>query len=472
MGDGNVEVRKSVGVRAAVDVLVAGGGISGCTAALTAARQGARVMIVERFGVLGGNMGPGMFSGGVLHLATGYPHVMTGGLPGIPGEFINRCEGYSDAQLGRNKLRDSQVVAYVWSKLMAENNVQVLLNATVCDPIMDDRRVKGLIVEHSGGTCAIEAKVVIDCTGEADVAWRAGAPTDPNVNASSGMLFAIAGIDGARYAEFHRTEPAPSPADIEWAQAAFKGELYGFVSRLNPFLTRYRMAWELGEYRIVRSIGGGARVSLDHGLATQTHETQGSQNGILEAQIGVLGVSLANGDPLVLSAMESEARAYIFETAQFLRRHVPGCEQSWLLTTSPFFHRRAGRCCITELSLKREDILSEKRFDDVVFRVYVSHEPPGMGTGTGGDFPYRQLIPRNVDGLLAAGRSCLLASAGMRTRWKVFLMGQAAGVAAALAARDGVGPRQVNVRELQGILRHRHHAPMGEDSRLKELGIE
>ena len=119
-----IEIRKRVPVVAAVDALVAGAGIAGCCAAVAAARNGASTMLVDRFGILGGNMGPGMMSGGVLHLALGYPLAMVDGLKGIPGEIINRCEGYADGQLGHQHLRDSQVASYIWLKMMEENRVR------------------------------------------------------------------------------------------------------------------------------------------------------------------------------------------------------------------------------------------------------------------------------------------------------------------------------------------------------------
>ena len=136
-----IRLNKQVPVIAEADVVVAGAGISGSIAALAAAREGADVILIERYGCLGGNMGPGMFAGGVVHLVLHYPHVMPEGLRGIPGEFLNRCEGYAGHQLGRDYFKDSQVVSYILFKMMEECNVRLMLNTWVCEPIMEGERI-------------------------------------------------------------------------------------------------------------------------------------------------------------------------------------------------------------------------------------------------------------------------------------------------------------------------------------------
>jgi hypothetical protein len=113
-----------------------------------------------------------------------------------------------------------------------------------------------------------------------------------------------------------------------------------------------------------------------------------------------------------------------------------------------------------------EDYQEDLLLDDVIY------EGPDPNRGPARfDFPYRQLLPREVEGLLMAGRSAIVQPPRMRTRWKVLLMGQAAGLAAALAATGGVPPRQVNVKELQRLLYHKYGAPLGDEARLRELGI-
>jgi hypothetical protein len=114
-----VHLDKSVPVVADVDVLVVGAGIAGSTAAVTAARNGAKTMVVDRFGYPEGNMGPGTI-GGAPNLEL--PDTMAGGLPGIPGEFVRRCEAYCNAPLLNHYFRDTHVASHVWLKMMEESD--------------------------------------------------------------------------------------------------------------------------------------------------------------------------------------------------------------------------------------------------------------------------------------------------------------------------------------------------------------
>ena len=151
---------------------------------------------------------------------------------------------------------------------------------------------------------------------------------------------------------------------------------------------------------------------------------------------------------------------------------MPGFERAWLMAVSPCFHNRRGRSAVCEYVVTGEDAAKGIRHDDVVFRAW----PTGAGAKdfneTGFDYPYRQFLPKKVDGLLMAGRSSLSVPNGNRSRYKIMLMGQVAGLAAALAARDGVSPKAIDVRELQRTLYHQHHVPMEEDEkRLRGLGL-
>ncbi len=465
-----ININKTVPVVADVDVLVAGAGIAGCCAAIAAARNGARTMLVDRFGILGGNMGPGMMSGGVVHLALGYPGAMMGGLKGIPSEFLSRCEGYADGQVGHQHLRDSQVASYVWLKMMEENRVQLLLNTYVADPIMEGDRVVGLTVENKSGTQAIRAKVVIDATADADVAVRAGAPVDEGENyVHPGMHFTVAGVDTDRFMGWLRGEHHLDPKDLAWAEEIFTRHFVSPVPRLNPLIPFYKTAWEMGEYWIIKDIEGIASVSLDHGIPHSPNEYFGPRDGLVSTQIGLRGKGIHSGDQTMMTKLEAGSRLYIFETVQFLRRYVPGFQDSYLLVVSPYFHTRGGRGIMAEHMTTVEDMAAGRRFDDVIFIHYPDHRQGAVEGGA--DFPYRQLLPREVEGLLCAGLSAIIQPPSMRNRWKCLMMGQAAGLAAALAARDGVTPRALDVKELQRVLVGKYQTWLGPEERVRELGL-
>jgi|APSaa5957512622_1039677.scaffolds.fasta_scaffold10374_1 hypothetical protein len=472
----NIEITSSIPVVDEVDVLIAGAGIAGCMAAVTAARNNDRVMLVDQFGYLGGNMGPGVFAGGVVHLALSQPDAMQEGLKGIPGEFVSRCAGYVDGQLGHDKIYDSQVVNYVWLKLMEENNVRLMLNTQVSEALMEGKRVAGLIVSNRSGRKAIRAKVTVDATGEADVAKSAGAPTDEEAGRfHGGVYFAINDVDKQTYLDFMEANADPDPALITWGRDLFtEFEVRMFVRGWYPLLPLLKGAWDKGEYRFIRRIGEHAAITLDHGLFIGPWQDAGTisrRPRIVESMVGLWGRDVGWPAADVHTLLETESRKYIFETAQFLRRNVPGFENSWLMMVSPYLHNRSGRSAICDYLIRNADMEKGAHFDDVVFRAW----PTGGsadGAPDGFDYPYRQFLPKNVDGLLMAGRSSLSGETLNRSRYKVMIMGQVAGLAAALAARDNVDPRRLDVAELRHTLYHKYHVPMEQNSsRLEKLGL-
>jgi len=471
-----VELRKSVPVVANVDVLVVGAGIAGCTAAVAAARNGASTMVVDRFGYPGGNMGPGMVGGAPCMEV---PEDMGGRLTGIPGEFIARCEAYCNAPLLAHYFRDSQVISYVWTRMMQESGVTFMYNTYAGDPIMDGSCVTGLFVENKNGTQAIRARVVVDATGDADVAARAGAPMDGGKRLfHAGTYFAMANVDVDRYVK-EVFEKDPSPEDVEWAEG-----IYSPAARsqwVKPLLPYYRAAWEAGEYRFFQEIDGLGHVYADHGLFRAVSGVQDvedplrcSRHGIIGALVGVhRNHEPTSGDTAVMTAIEVKCRSFIFETAQFLAHRMPGFVDSYLHIIAPYFNSRGGRSIRSEYPVSAEDVAEEREFDDVVFRA--RHKLLGLHPvryQTSYDFPYRQFLPRGVDGLLVTGRACIVQPPVMRIRWMVLLMGQATGAAAALAADAGVAPRELDIRRLQKVLHDVHQAPLGSEDRLMQLGLD
>ena len=484
----SVEFKKSVPVVSQVDVLVVGSGIAGSTAALTAAREGARTMVVDRFGYPGGNMGPGLI-GGAPNLELPQSMAKTG-LPGIPGELVRRCEKYCHAQLLNHYFRDSHVISYVWLKMMQESGVELMFNTYAADPIMEKDKVIGLLIENKSGTQAIKAKVTIDATGDADVAFRAGAPVD---NGSSlfhaGVYFAIGNVNVEKY-EKEAVQKELKKEDLNWAQ-----NITGNLEHLKPLIPYYRKAWESGEYKFIRRIDNRWNILCDHGIFRSISGVQyvpdplrrGKYN-ILGALVGVRGPTdkqnvETSGSASVMNKLEVSSRIFIFETAQFLRNYVPGFEESYLHFVAPYFHARGGRSIVSEYSLTTKDLEQEQRHDDVIFLSCVPNFPQGFDRVVTGDdvygytpkrtfdFPYRQLLPKKIEGLLAVGRSAIIQPPETRVRWMVFLMGQAAGAAAALASKKDVMPRELNVKDLQTLLYNKYQVPLGDKERLRELGL-
>jgi flavin-dependent dehydrogenase len=168
-----------------VDVAVAGSGLCSTFAAIAAGRCGAKTVVIERFGTLGGNIGPGMLAMGSLYYEA--EASLPGGLAGIAKELVERLQRLRARETpGRESVdrsypyaEESNIVSYLAHDMMRSADVEILLHAYASDPIVDNGVVKGLFVETRSGRVAVKAKVTIDGTGYGGIARRAGAPMIP-----------------------------------------------------------------------------------------------------------------------------------------------------------------------------------------------------------------------------------------------------------------------------------------------------
>ena len=478
-----IERQRDVPVVHDVDVAVAGGGVAGVIAALAAARNGATTLIADRFGSFGGNMGPGYWAGGSVHFAISENNntvtpldgavVNERGLGGIPEELIARvmrrrlnAEQFEEAKrthfaeagfrMGGDYFFDSHAVAYEAFKMLEKADVRMMLSCYVADPIVEDNKVCGFFVETKSGRLAVRAKVVIDATGDADIAFRAGAAikrvaADPGI----GLMYAIDHVDWDRFQTALVANGELSDSDRRWMQDVLNAELQYDKHGLDSLVPYARRAWERGEYRIVQTIGDFGRVV--------TRSFKPPTRGIVRSRAETNG-RIDPGDAAQVSLVEQRVREYIFEAARFFRNYLPGFEGSRLLIVAPFLGARGGRWIDAVYPIGADDVAAGAKFDDVL---YVYHD---SRKETGTDIPYRSLIPTTLDGLIAAGRSAVPRSPNFRVRYSLLLMGQAAGVAAALCVRDNVEPRDLDHRKVQRVLVELG-CPIGDNARLQELGL-
>jgi len=449
------EPERQVPVLSDVDVVVAGGGVAGVFAAMAAARTGAETVLVERFARPGGNIGPGAIVGGSL--SGGEIRHLCGGYTGIPREFVERHVALGGGSLPESPnlgslapsphpgdyLKDSNIAAHVLTEMLVESGVQCLLSTFVSDPMLEGNAVSGVFVENKSGRRAVRAKVVVDATGEADVAMRAGAPIiypkdeyrdiDKHGPGGSGLYYAVAGVDAETYrayaAEQERLGKAVRPAKVP----------------------------------------SGGMIDGRRGP-----ERAGHQDG----RYGHDGVKLA--------ADEIDQRRQIFEMVQAWKRELPGFENAYLLYMSPYQGSRGGPCIEGDYTVTPEDLQAGRRLPDVILIFGVrgwfgplgaldwddprSREARVASPWT--DLPYRALIPQGIEGMLAVGRCASgIPDTLLRARMMVMHMGQAGGTAAALAARAGLTPRQLDVTKLQQqLLNDGFH--LGDTARLEELGLQ
>jgi len=490
------EPARKVPVLYEADVVVAGGGISGVFSALAAARNGAETVLVERFGRLGGNLGPGMVVGGgvtyIKPVVDSVRSLTAKDLPvcgplantfGISTEFLTRMAAFGpETERPRNYLEMSYRASHVAMQMLKEAGVRVLLSTCVTDPIRKGRTVRGLFVENKSGCQAITVKVTIDATGEADLAFRAGAPvirqSDPapddveaviqtlasthgrrmrgaeegkilpeqlrGRDAAMNLWFLLDGVDWDAYDRFTKETGEPSESDLRWYDETIaKPRPMPRVYR--PFLPLLRDSYEKGEFFVVKDVPDGR--GLGKVWLGMFGKFMDDARGMAVGRTGG-GSAYDTGNGEHMSICEVEFRNHVFDFVEFLRRRVPGFKKAYVFLIAPFLGARGGRHIVGEYTLTALDLTERhRRFDDVIY-VYKLHSDSGTSLGAATDVPYRILVPKGLDGLLATGRS---ASHGriLRARQSMMVMGEAVGTAAALCVKNNTNPRKLNVKDLQ-----------------------
>ncbi|RUX94547.1 MULTISPECIES: FAD-dependent oxidoreductase [unclassified Mesorhizobium] len=419
------------------DVVVVGAGSAGMVAALASARNGASTILLERGGFLGG------ISTAVLD--TMYAFYAPGEaqekvVSGLPGEVVAQMEKY-DAVLRRpNTFGSGTGITYnpetlkrVWDDLAREAGVRVFLHTFVTGSIKTGQRVSGVRFVNKAGGHEVKAKIVIDASGDADVVADAGGD------------FELAGRDGAQ----QTLSTTFRMANVgERALSVKKEELHSLMRDAN----------RSGRFNLPREEGS-------------VHRTP--DKGIM-ATIMTRVPGVAPDDIEGISKAEADGRTQAQEYFRFLKAMVPGYEEAVLIGTSPWIGVRETRRILGDYQLTGEDVLAARRFDDGIARCGAPIEDhhagrdtrwayiPNSGTYT---IPFRALLPRNLDGIVVAGR-CLSsthdAHASARSIGTCMAMGQAAGSAAALAAAKRITPRHVPTAELLDLL-DRQGADFGQD---------
>ena len=478
-----------------VDVLVAGCGVSGIFAALSAAREGARVFVVERLYAPGGNIGPGMLVGAWIAQDWKSFILKDGRYPlGIVQDFIDRVDKHLD-DVPYTYPTMSHAVSRVTFEMFAEFNVELMLNGFAAGPMMEGTRIHGLFVETKSGTVAIRAKVVIDATGDVDVARRAGAPcrtcspfeavyraddraksdkhmTGRNLTLrgynETALLFYVGDADYSKFRAFLARPCELSDDDKAWADAHFLLQDANWPESLVPILRR---GWESGEFQIEKEIRPGLRVAFNNWFSEDI-----SRPGLLGGRAGIFG-DYDTGSWEDVSVAEKEVRNLIHDGVNFFRRQqVPGFEKGYLLFISPFMGARGSTFIEGETTMPSSGMKIDEPRADAMYRSFMYGVPDiGDVPPPGGyDVPYGILLPRNIDGLLVTGRGASWERRGhdpaFRERSNMMALGEATGRAAAIAAADDVNPRNIEVRKLQrAMLKSGYY--LGDDARLTELGL-
>ena len=449
------EATRRVPVVAEADVVVCGGGPGGFAAAIAAARHGAKTVLIERYGFMGGLATAGLVARILGHTASSSHRPI---VEGILRELIERMHAINGCPTWEEVLQDwgirfdAEALKIVLDEMVTEAGVELLLHTYVADTVVDDGVIRAVLVENKSGRQAVAGRVFIDGTGDADVAVRAGAPTThgrpfDRKPESMGSVFHLAGFE---------------PVSEERAK-----ELVEMV----------RSACEKGCFRFysVNFLGCNA-YHKDHTAANMTR---------------FAGDSDVAAD---MTAAELSIRRDVWKLVRYLQQNVPEFRHCYVQQTSPQVGPRESNQIVGPYALTGDDVLTGHKFDDAIARgswwidihcprgetypvhLCVQECPKGAECPFWAsehtrmlsreelyppdddwyDIPYRSILSVGVPNLLSTGR-CISAThegmAGSRVMGTCIAIGQAAGTAAALSTAAGVAPGELDASRVQDALR-------------------
>ena len=409
------------------DIVVAGGGPAGFAAALEAGRNGARTLIIDENAFIGG-----VSTSGLMSHWTGKVRSK------LYCEVLDRCfeiheKNYGE-QIKNRTLIDTEQLKCLYIEMLEQAGVEIMLHTFICDAVVKNSKIEGIIVQNKSGKFYIPASVFVDATGDGDVAFKAGAEyvlgreTDGKMQPAT-VMFKVTGVD----------EKAVYLGSFESKFQTEKGELQALAKKLLPYPTGHILIYE-------NPIPGVATVNMTN-------------------CVGVDGTKAED-----LTRAEIECRRQMYAIEAFLREYVPGYSRCRIITSAAMVGIRETRHFIGKQTLTEEDISSARFFPDWVVRdAYFNfdvHCLDGAGldqTGKQAEFkqtkgytiPYGCLLPKKLKGLILAGR-CIsgthIAHSDYRAMPICLAVGEAAGVAAALAISKKCLPEDIPAKEIQKVL--------------------
>jgi hypothetical protein len=448
------------------DVVVAGGGLGGIAAALAAARAGASTLLVERNTFLGGVATAGMCCS-IFNAY--YTSTHTLGPRGIPVEIADRlaeATGYGRAW-HRHKghvIYDIERAKAVFEDLLTAAGVTLLLGVPVVAAICTAKRVTGLIIETKRGRLALQARCVVDATGDADVAASAGAAMVAPAKAPGhlhSLCFMLGNVDTDAFTGYFRAHPDqyPEQMDVEWTLA----EALAQYAECGTFLFPHGGGMQMQAFQKARADGAlPATIGLhDTTDACQMHLLRHNRTAHV-----VTGFVRFDGlDPDASSRSLVDGRRMAFRVADVYRRYIPGFRDAHVAGVATnlgvrFSRRIAGLTLFTQAMQAPGARVPDAVGCGVSYHHETRHPGPqawGVQVMSSGTFevPLSCLVPQAVDGLLVgAGRSASTAEFWLlRVMVTTMIVGQGAGVTAAVCARTGTVPRDVDMLQVQETLR-------------------
>lgn len=437
-------------IRYTCDTVVCGGGTAGVIAALASARGGAKTILVDRYGFVGGTL---LNGAGPIHSFFNLYKAFPGAKPvqvirGIPQEIIARMmeagNSYGHLEQDKGGSYDSRITLIDWEsykdlalRMLEEAGVTILLHCMVVGAVKEGNRVTGVIIEGKSGREAIRAHTVVDCTGDGDVAAFAGAPyLEKSSTSAVGFPFGMMNVDMAKLVAYLEENDM-----VNQIVRADKGSKTDNVVRLGFELKKHPAFREFME-----------KNHMWGPLGFSFHEN----NYTYINSANMPNIDATN--TLVLSKAEITLRHQAMELAAMLKKHIPGFENAYVYWTPVCAGVRYTRCIECEHDMTLDEIVNCARFDDELMLYGFHDSAPRIMIKNAGWYgiPFRAFIPKTLDGLLVAGRMITSewdAHMSTRNTGSCMAQGQAVGAAAAIAAREGVSIRNANVKEIQKLLK-------------------
>ena len=442
----------------AADVAVIGGGPAGMCAAIAAAREGVRVILVEQGAFCGGMatrglVGPFM----TCYDAKGETMIIRGLFEEIVDRMVKRGFAIHPSEVRGGtaftswiKIGHEHVTPFepeglkvIMDEMLTEAGVKILYHTDFLKPVLENNAVTGVLVSSKRGLEVIKATVVIDCTGDGDVACHSGVPYEMGNE------------------EMHLMQPATmffhiSNVDSEAVEADIQANIHNFYRRdgvnYRSFHWRVSQARENGDWHLKRVSIGLFRMPKPDEWCVNTSR--------------IMGVDSTDNESLTNAEITGRQQAQ--EILHFLQKYVPGCENARLKSTASHIGIRESRHIQGDYRLTADDLLDSRVPEDSILLAANSVDVHGRFGPTSNEYvpirgdyygiPYRSLLPKGVEQLLIAGR-CVsadsTAAGAIRVMPPCMGMGQAAGTAAALAVKEGITVRKVDVRNLREVLKER-----------------
>ena len=435
------------------DVVVCGGGTAGAFAAIAAAEQGKKVLVIEQFGSLGGTATNGLVTP-VMHT-----HMRTDPQCSyIQKKLVKKQLQYTGCN-EKGNMFDPLVLRLALEELCVEAGVNILYHTYIANVEVENGSVTAVKIVNKAGEQLVKGKAFIDATGDGDVSVMAGANfskgnPETGINQPMSLRYIVGGVDIPKAGAFMRGE------------ANRTGLIGAYCKEEDPYNTFYAggigsKAWALTEW-FDAGIAAGELEEMDKAY-WQVFTIPGRRDGLaFNCPEFFENIDATNPDDLTISQLKGKKA--IFRQLMFYRKHFPGFENAYIAEIASMVGIRESREIETEYVMQAVDLYAQKKFDDMFCQSNYPIDVHGKAHNCSFDgiekdearpwydIPYRSIVVKGVDNLWVAGR-CLgaefIVQSSLRVQHSVRSSGEAAGIAAAMALDAGVPAREIDGRKVR-----------------------